>query len=40
MEELRVVCVGLGPIGKAIAKGLLEKKGLKYSWGCGYCPRS
>jgi len=29
MEELRVVCVGLGPIGKAIAKGLLEKKGLK-----------
>jgi 4-hydroxy-tetrahydrodipicolinate reductase len=29
MEELRVVCVGLGPMGKAIAKGLLEKKGLK-----------
>jgi len=29
MEELRVVCVGLGPIGKAIAKGLLEKKGVK-----------
>jgi 4-hydroxy-tetrahydrodipicolinate reductase len=28
MEELRVVCVGLGPIGKAIAKGLLEKKGV------------
>ncbi len=29
MEELRVVCVGLGPIGRAIAKGLLEKKGIK-----------
>ncbi len=29
MEELRVVCVGLGPIGRAIAKGLLDKKGIK-----------
>lgn len=27
MSELRVVMVGLGPIGQAIAKGILEKKG-------------
>jgi hypothetical protein len=29
MDELRVVCVGLGPMGRLIAKGLLEKKGVR-----------